>query len=362
MYNNELSLIDYCKIIWRKKISIIGLTLLIGIISAVISLFLPKWYRGTAVLLPPNSTESSLGAMSILGNLGMGGMFGGNENLFRYLAILKSRTLKEALIDKFNLQEKYGTDNVGATIKKINKNLSFKVGDENQITIAVLDKDQDMVADMANYIVRSLDSINISLTSKNAKNNREFIEKRYNQVIDSLNLVSQNLTEFMQENRLLSISDQTAVGIERAAALQAEIMAAEVELEVAMNLTSIDNPAIISKQVKLASLKNKYDEFTKNNELIPNFQNIPHLEMELIKMKRQIEYYTKLIEFLGPQYETSKIEEAKDIPTVQILDYAVRPGRKYKPKRSLIVIISCFVSFILFSSFYILKDTTILKS
>lgn len=73
-------------------------------------------------------------------------------------------------------------------------------------------------------------------------------------------------------------------------------------------------------------------------------------------MQRSIDYYAKLIEYLGPQYEQSKIEEKKDIPTLQILDYAVRPERKAKPKRSLIVIITGFISGILLSSFYIIKD------
>ena len=111
---------------------------------------------------------------------------------------------------------------------------------------------------------------------------------------------------------------------------------------------------------ELQSLNKKYNEYTENNSiesLIPNFSTIPDLQLQLVKMQRQMEYYTKLIEYLGPLYEQQKFEEAKNIPTLQILDKAVTPDLKAKPKRATIVIIVFILSFIISVSYVIIKES-----
>lgn len=356
MVLGESSLIDYIKIILKNFKKIFIYTFVISIITAVISLFLPKWYRASAVVLSPSASSSGFGMLGFVGDLGMGGMFGGDENLYRYLAILKSRQLLESVALKFNFQEKYQAENLEETVKKLRKKLNFEIGDENQLTISFLDKDQEKVANVTNYIVDCLDSINIVLETTQAKNNREFIEKRVLEVVDSLNIIAKSLANYMEDNNLISLPDQVAAGIEKAAVLQAEAIATEIELEVAEKTFHKDDPRIKELEYKLKSIRSKYDEYLTGNPLIPDFTKVPDLEMNIVKMQRSIDYYTKLIEYLGPQYEQSKIDEKKDVPTLQVLDSAVRPERKARPKRALIVIITGFISGILLSGFYIIKD------
>lgn len=356
MVLGEPTIIDYIKTILKNFKKIFIYTLIVSIITAVISLFLPKWYRASAVVLSPSTSSSGFGMLGFVGDLGMGGMFGGDENLYRYLAILKSRQLLESVALKYNFQDKYQADNLEETVKKLRKKLDFEIGDENQLTISFLDKDQENVDNVTNYIVDCLDSINIILEITQARNNRQFIEKRVTEVIDSLNIIAQNLADFMEDNKLISLTDQVSVGVERAAVLQVEAIATEIELEVAIKTFHKDDPKVKELEYKLSSIRSKYKEFLTENPLIPDFSSVPALEMNMAKMQRSIDYYAKLIEYLGPQYEQSKIEEKKDIPTLQILDHAVRPERKAKPKRSLIVIITGFISGIFLSSFYIIKD------
>lgn len=353
---SEPTLVDYIKIILKNFKKIFIYTLIISIVAAIISLFLPKWYRASAVVLSPNTSTSGFGMLGFVGDLGMGGMFGGDETLYRCLTILKSRQLLESVALKYNFQDKYKADNLEETIKKLRKKLDFEIGDENQLTISFLDKDQENVANITNYIVNCLDSINIVLETTQARNNREFIEKRVTEVVDSLNVIANNLANFMEDNRLISLTDQVAVGIEKAAVLQAEAISTEIELEVAQKIFHKDDPKIKELEYKLKSIRSKYNEYLTKNPLIPNFSKVPDLEMNIVKMQRSIDYYTKLIEYLGPQYEQSKIDEKKDIPTLQVLDRAVRPERKAKPKRALIVIITGFISGLFLSSFYIIKD------
>lgn len=361
MDQKELNLVKVGKIIWEWKIKIIVSVFIITSLSIGVSLLLPKWYKAKAVVLSPQSGDLPFSPMSILGDLGLGSMMGGNENVFRYLAILKSRTLREAIARKYDLQERYECKNMELTLKKMDKNLLIEVGDENQIEISMYDKDQDLVADMTNYVVDCLDSLNVELSVSNARNNRMFMETRVNSVLDSLEFISRKLADFMKENGILSLEDQVVVGIEQASFLRTQIIQKEVELEVSEQSLGKNNPAISRMRYELASLRRKYDDFIKSNTaetLIPNFAEVPYLKMQLIKMQRQMEYYTRLIEFLGPQYEQQKFEEAKNIPTLQVLDEAVRPELKDKPKRAIIVILVFILSGFTAMAYAIVKEST----
>jgi len=223
----------------------------------------------------------------------------------------------------------------------------------------MIDKDQELVADMTNYIIHCLDSLNIELTVSNARNNRIFMELRVNSLMDSLEYISKDLAGFMKSNGILSIEDQVAAGVEHAALLQSKIIMLEVELEVAKQSFGNENPTVNLLKYELQSLQGKYDDYIGSNNvnsLIPNFSEVPDLQLQLLKMQQKAEYYTRLIEYLGPMYEQQKFEEAKDIPTLQILDRAVRPELKTKPKRATIVILVFLLSIIIANTYAIIKE------
>ena len=147
--------------------------------------------------------------------------------------------------------------------------------------------------------------------------------------------------------------------------ITASIIQKEVELEVSEKTLIGDNPVIMRIRFELQSLKNKYNNFIHNNSiesLIPNFDEVPQLQLKLIKLQRQAEYYSRIIEFLGPAYEQQKFEEAKNIPTLQILDYAVRPDLKTKPKRAIIVIVVFLLSSIFAITYALVKESKILSN
>jgi len=343
----EINLIDFWNIIWKWKKLLISIVIIFTIISIGVSLMLPKWYKASAVILSPGKNDSPLSSMSILSDFGMGGLLGGDQNVFRYLAILKSRNLKDKVIKKFDFQKNYGLSDMDLIREEFEKNLKVDVGDENQVKISFYDRNQDHVHLVTNYIVDCLDSINISLSISNARNNRQFIETRVYEVIDSLNTISEKLSQFMKKHNIVSLEDQVSVGVERAAMLQSEIISKEVKLEVAKMLYADNNPQINIIELELKSLRQKYNELLEAEagyELFPKFSKVSDLKIRLIKFQREVDYYTQLLKYLGPQYEQQKFEEAKTIPTLQVLDKAVRPERKAKPKRAIIVLITMFVS------------------
>jgi uncharacterized protein involved in exopolysaccharide biosynthesis len=276
-------------------------------------------------------------------------MLGGNQSQMELLAILKSKAIVTALDEKFDLQSKWKTKFKFQTYAKIKSNLNINLGEESQIVISMLDTNQDLVADMVNYIVDCLDSLNISLSASKGKNNRVFIENRIQMVEDSLTSVENRISDFMEDNNIVSLKRQLTAGVEKTADMKAQIMAKEVELDV-MKTRSISTQEIVNSEVDLKILKDKYDEFFDNSSsdgAFLNLDDVPDIQKKYERLRRKVIYFSKVLEYLGPQYEQAKIQEAKDIPTIQVLDRATRPEWKSKPRRAFIVILSLLISFIL---------------
>jgi len=345
----EINLLDYGKAIWNHRKFIVIFVGVVSVLALIISLLLPKWYRATAMIMPPAQNEIGVGSFSgsDLAIGGLGSLLGVNQNQLRLLTILKSESILESLDEEFNLQEKFNTEFKFQTYEAIRSNLNISIGDESQIRISMLDKDQDLVADMVNHSVHSLDSLNISLSTSKGKSNRKFIEDRMEMVRDSLIAVENKISDFMEDNNIINIEGQLTAGVEKAAEIKAQIMAKEVELDV-MKTRSASSQRIINSEVDLKILKDKYDEFLSHpgaGGAFISLDDVPEIRKEYSRMKRKEIYFSKLLEFLAPQYEQAKIQEMKDIPTIQVIDWADRPEWKSKPKRAYIVILSFLISF-----------------
>jgi len=351
MQDNSIHLKTYGNIIWKhKKLLFISLIITL-VLSVVISLLLPKWYKATAVIMPTASEKNKLSGLNTnLSTFGFGSMFGSNEDQMRLMAILKSTNMLKTLDNKFDFQKKYYTKFKFKTYNKINSNLRIEVGEEEQIKISFYDKDQNLVADIVNYIVHSLDSLNIYFSSNKAQENRRFIEHRLKLIQDSLEFYDYQSKMFMQNHEIISLDEQLTVEVKQAAEIKAQIMSKEVELEAMKINYPSSQEHILNAEVNLEIQKNKYNEMfvdNKLNGLFVNLENVPNIVTQYAQLQRKVLYFSKLIEYLGPQYEQAKIEEVKDISTIQVLDKATRPEKKSKPKRAKIVIYSLVAMFLL---------------
>ncbi|NQV19054.1 MAG: hypothetical protein HQ534_10980 [Armatimonadetes bacterium] len=352
MQEKEINLIDLWNILWSRRKLIIIVVMIVSLIAAGISFLLPKVYKATAVIMPPESSTTSFSGIGAgLSAFGLGNILGGDSNQMRILAILKSKNILVALDEKYDFQSKYNTKFKFQTYKKLKSNLRTEVGEEEQIIISFFDTEQDIVAEIVNYVVHCLDSLNITFSTSKAKNNRIFIEKRIASVKDSLFYLENELSVYMEEKGIISITDQLSAAVEKAAELQAKITTKEIELEIKKDNFSINRPEIEILEKELNLLKDKFTTFftSEHNELFINFDDVPNLQMELLQLKRRAEYYKLMLEYLTPQYEQAKIEEVKDIPTIQVLDKAKRPEWKSKPKRAKFVLIFFVISLIISS-------------
>ncbi len=344
MQVKELTLKDYWDIIWNHRKFIVIFVAIISIITAGITLILPKWYRAKTVILPPVKEQKTLSSLrSDLAAFGLTGMFGGDQNQMKIVAILKSRSILEALDTKYNFQEKYGQKNKQLTYVAMRENIKVEVGEEMQISFTLEDKNQNLVAEMTNYAIHCLDSISIELSTQKAKNNRIFLEARVENIKDSLRYFENKIAQLMKKTGLISLEGQLIEEIKQAAMMKAKLTSKELEYRLLEQTLNPDSEKLKRLAMEIKFLKDEFKStFIDNDksELFVALNEVPDIQKKFGRLKRNELYYQSLLEFVGPQYEKAKIEEQKDTETIQVLDKARRPDKRFFPRRSLMVVLA----------------------
>ena len=371
---NELTMLDYVKILWERKWFIIWTVFISSIISVIIALVLPKTYRASAVLMPPAQSQGS-GILSSLSNLPIGGLISqsGDESL-SFIAILKSRTVMEEIVNRYGLIDVYESKNIEEAVRVLRDNTVFVVEEEGTIRISTHvstdwfhpDEQEEvariLAANMANDFVEQLDIVSKGLKTQKASFQRQFIEKRYNKNIEDLKVSEDSLKHFQEMHNMVALPEQTRVAIEAAATIKGQILANEVQLGIMATTFNPSYPELDRLRKETAGLENQLrlmDDGSANtqaNSLFPIFSKIPDLGIQLMRLQRDVEIQNTLFTFLTQQYEEAKIQEAKDTPTVQVLDVAVAPIKKYKPQRMIIVLSIFFLSYLISCFTVIFKD------
>jgi len=260
------------------------------------------------------------------------------------------------------------TKDMERTLKIMKKLVTYKLHEEGTITIstkvktkffpkkAELDETRILARDMVAFTTAKLDSINKVIRMTKASNTRSFIEKRYRQNLDDLEKAEEELRDFQEKYGALAVPEQTLATIEALAMIQSQQVAKEVELGVLESYYDKSHADVKRLKNEIEAFKRKLDEFNKGRDvngkesdmkiLLP-LDEIPELGVEYARLYREIEMQSLILEFITPQYEQAKIQESKDTPTVQILDDAVVPIKKAKPKRAFFVILMNVVMFML---------------
>lgn len=330
------------------------------IVVTVIILLIPRSYKSEASVLPPMRSDllSMTGASSLLQNigplLGRSGI-GSSAPTYTYLAILNSRTVMDSVIERFNLVKVYHitSDTLQKAEKRLRSNSSFDLNENNAIDISVYDRSAVRAAEMANYFVHLLNKIFIKVSVEEAHNNKVFIEKRYKKNLEDLRNAEDTLEAFQEHYNVYDMPEQAKAAISAGADLEAQRISAEVELGIMQQQFGPEAPQVRLKTLQIEELQRKLDEmqtgmgkdYNGKGNLLPAFKDVPELGLAYLRLFRNYEIQTKLLEFILPMYEQAKIEEQKDTPAVIVLDRAVVSERPATPKRAFIEIIFAFVIF-----------------
>ncbi|MCE1187966.1 MAG: Wzz/FepE/Etk N-terminal domain-containing protein [Ignavibacteria bacterium] len=348
----------------KSKRFIITNTVIVTLAAIVIALMMDNWYTSTTSIVPSKKRNSLLGDIgaSLPGRIQdlsktLGRLGGPSDESMSYLMILQSRRALEAVAQKFDIRNVYHISPkkpIEDVLSELNDNVKFSVEDEGNLTIKVTDKDPVRAAQMANYFVDQLNIISSELGTREASSNKNFLEKRCNDVKKELAAAEDSLRAFNHKYHILSIDEQTKAGIKEAAELKSELTLQQIQLEVLKKMQGDNSMIIRSAEIKIEELEKRLTALKYGSnwgsgdnltQLVPAFENVPDIAIKSIRLIREVEFKNRLFAYLMPVYEQTKIDEQKDMPICLVLDKAVPAQKKSSPHRSIIIGLASLLTF-----------------
>lgn len=334
---------------WRRFILLAGFGS--AVVMAIVSMLLPKWYMAASSVFPPETDQYGTGAFSqVLQSLQMpmlGPTASGMTPATIYVDILKSRLVGEKVISEFNLKEVYKTDLATDALEVLHSHTFFALLENGLLTISFEDRDPQRAANVTNRMVELLDEFNQQLNITRAAKTKDFVAEQIE--LHSLDLAEaeDSLRGFQEQNKALHLDSQVEKSIEVVSSLTADAIGLEVDLEILRQYASQNSQEYLRKKKRYDEVLRQLQKFeiasTRQDVDIvrgffPTFDTVPEVSLELARRIRRVKVEEKVYEFLVAEYEKSRIEEARDTPTVEVLDVAQAPERKSRPKRAFITL------------------------
>lgn len=351
------------RILWESKRFIIINFVAVSIVAAIVSLLLPKWYKSSATVFPPSSAQgesivTGMGVVNPLVALGLGGV---GEEINKYIAIVKSRSLRERIINAFDLKVVYETETIEETLWELDSRIEIAVTDEGALTFGVLDRDTLRAKAMADSILFILGETTTQLGSKAAQRNRRFILNRITAIKAELAVAERDLRDLTAKHGTYNLPTQLDVVIGQLVQLEVMLAQAEIEYNVASASMNTRNPQLDQLRIQRDEISKKVEELMAGggkSNLLPNLQELPDVALWYARLTRDVKILGALLEFLYPQYEQARLQAAKDEPMLLVLDYPKVAQRRVKPVRSLIVLACGLFSIVVSSLWVVFRSQT----
>lgn len=374
MERKEIDILDVLLVLAKYKKIIFWTVLLVSIGAVTYSLLVPKYWEAKAKFVPVSDSSLPLnfidGDMMSVGASLLG--VSSNPESYSLLMLMRSRPFSEDVITKFGiidyleLKDKDKFVNLDEALLILYKKIvGFSLDTETgAISITALTKSKKMSADMANYYCTKLNEYNMNDRTTTAKRRRIFLEKRVAEVRSKIDTLSKELLVFQKENNIIDIDSQVIENLNQYSTLIASKIQSEIKYELALETTNKSNPMISTYQRKIELLDNEI--FKLENEgfdykfSVP-LNDISELGLNYKTILSELDIQKAVFKFLYPQFEQARIDEVKDLPTIDIIEHAREAGLRAKPKRATICIaaflLSFFISSILVYSYHLLKQT-----
>jgi tyrosine-protein kinase Etk/Wzc len=352
---HENDLLDLAIVLAKHKRLVLGAPLVAAVVAAIISLLLPSIYTGSTRILPPQQSASAASALlSQLSGAVAGGLAGAAGSALGikspndlYVGMLKSRTVADNLIARFDLNKLYGSELQSNTRKTLEGKTTVVAGRDGIITIEVDDKDPKRAADLANAYVDELLKLTKVLAVTEASQRRLFFERQLLQAKDNLTAAEITARQGLQKGGIAQVDAQGRSMIEVTARLRAQISVKEVQIGSMRTFAAEGNPELQRTQQELEALRRELGRVEGSSPMaIGGREKLDNSGLSNLSRLRDVKYYEFLYELLAKQYELARIDEAKDATIVQVMDKAIEPDRKSKPRRTLIVLVSTLLTLI----------------
>ncbi len=349
---------------WRWFIIAVSGT--VAVLSIVLSLMMVNWYAASSRLLSPESSGTNPLSAALASNLASAAstfLGGSNGDYLRYKTILSSRTMYERVVDEFDLVEIYETQDElsprDAAIRILAENTDFPIDEEDEfLSVVVLDTDPQRAADMANFVVLELNKRNSELASQDAASYRRFVQARYQEALATMDSLKDVTQKFQETNGVFNLETQATAFLEQIATIRAETFILEIEYESLKQQFGAGNPRVQVAQNAVQTARRKSREaLAGQNEVLPVSQDdFPEIMRNYIELEQEVLIQKSILEIIAPMYEQARFQEERKYEAVQVVDAAVPPVKKAKPRRSLIVIGATLSAFLLSVLFVLVYD------
>jgi len=362
-------------VLWESRPFLYKFSLFALILSVVVVFLIPVRYTSTTRLMPPDSAGGGMssilaaltkgGGSSELASLG-GELFGLKSNGEVFVGMLHSNTVENALIDKFDLRKVYGTRTYMNARNDLEDRTDVNADRKSGIiTIKVSDRNAQRAADMGREYVNQLNHLVTSLDTSAAHRERVFLESRLNEVQVQLEAAEKDFSAFASKNTALDIKEQGRAMIGAAADLEGQLIAAETTLEGLRQIFTANNVRVRSLQARIDEYRRQLQKMggktptdsgatgtqpgaaSKSEQAdYPTIRELPILGVTWSDLYRRTRVEEVVFETLTKQYEMAKVEEAREVPSVKVLDGADVPEKKSFPPRLLFIALGTLFGFI----------------
>jgi len=340
--------------------------ILVTAASVFFTLRMPDWYS-SSINAVPSKTQGSLfenmmgGISSALKEFGMTKLGGaGGSDAYDFIVLMQSRSVKDSLIDKFNLAKEYGIPDTQRTLiyEELDDNLEISYEKEGNYTATVYSKNKYKAVEMVNYLIEVVNGLAQRISQEDASMNRRLIENRIIQTDSVIKAVADSLSKYSKKNFLISVEEQAKASSSAYADLKSELIIKETMFEAYKNRLG-DNDAYTKMMGEVVGgLRNKLEQAKSQPGFAGNFslENATGVGIEYVRLLAEFETFTKVKSVLLPMLEEAKLEESKKTQSLIIVDSPRLADKKVKPKRALIVAGFAFGTFILCVVFIIMLD------
>ena len=350
------------------------------LLSVTLSFFIiPKRYTAITTIMPPDS--GSAGAMLLSAFSGKGGLgaLGGlaasllheHNSTALYISLLESGTIADHLIDRFDLRKVYYKRYYVDAAKHLARETTITDDKKSGvITIKVEDANPVRARDLAQAYLDELNKLVNQTSTSSARQERMFIERRLNSVQSDLEKAQIELSDFSSRNTTVDISAQTRAMVEAGARLEGEIVAERSGLESMRQVYSDNNVRVREVEARIGVLQNELNKLAGSStdaaasapaapsagELYPPLHRLPRLAVQYADLYRRVKVQEAVFEFLTQQYEMARIEEAKDVPVVRVIDPPGIPEKKSFPPRVILTGALTLLAVAATSAFLLLRE------
>lgn len=374
-------------LLWRYRRKLARVTVISFVVSLVIVCIIPKRYKSSASIMPPDQQSSGAMMLAALagrgGGLGAlsslaGGLLGAHTTTALYVNLLHSGTVSGHLIDRFDLKHEYHARYKIYAAKRLAR--STMIADDKKsgvITIEVEDKDPVRARDLAQAYLDELNKLLTQTSTSAARQERIFIEHRLHAVQDDLERAQIELSEFSSKNSTIDIKEQTRAMVDAGARVQGELLVEESGLQSLRQIYGDGNVRVRETEARIAALQRDLVKMTGSSaplsagvrnandpaasgddkgELYPPLRQLPRLAVPYADLYRRVKVEETIFELLTQQYEMARIEEAKDVPVVSVIDHPGVAEKKSFPPRILLTLLLTFLSFATTSALILMRE------